>query len=165
MAVNGTNDSSVMMLSPGLYDVALNPGRNGRNFPIDTSRYQVLSFKMYSSATEDPQIWWFHNPVNHPAGDGLGGRLATRTPPGTQMIVADLTQSLLTGYVPWTSGAVRGLRTRSERVERCRNVFFYWVRLTPAASSPLAAKQTIPGMDPARRRSPSGTTAMARSSP
>src|SRR5947207_11244037 len=50
MAVNGTNDSSVMMLSPGIYDAALNPGRNGRNFPIDSSKYQVLSFKVYSTA-------------------------------------------------------------------------------------------------------------------
>ncbi len=58
MAVNGTADSNVLMLSPGIYDVALNPGRNGRNFPIDSSKYQVLSFKLWSDATEDPQIYW-----------------------------------------------------------------------------------------------------------
>ena len=68
MAVNGTNDSSVMMLSPGMYDLALNPGRNGRNFPIDTSKYQVLSAKLIRVPPEDPQVWWYHNPLNHPAG-------------------------------------------------------------------------------------------------
>jgi hypothetical protein len=143
MSVNGGNDSSVMVLSPGLYDVALNPGRNGRNFPIDSSKYQVLSFKLYSSATEDPQIWWFHNPANHPSGLGLGGRVAPRTSPGTQIVVADLTQSLLTGYSPWTSGVVRGLRIDPNALNAVEDVLFYWVRLTPAASSPLAAKQTI----------------------
>jgi len=143
MAVNGGSDSSVMMLSAGLYDVALNPGRNGRNFPIDSSKYQVLSYKVNSSATEDPQIWWFHNPPNHPSGLGLGGRVAPRTSPGTQFIVADLTQSLLSGYSPWTSGVVRGFRLDPNAFNAIENVFFYWVRLTPAASSPLAAKQTI----------------------
>jgi len=143
MAVNGTNDSSLMMLSPGLYDVALNPGRNGRNFPIDPSKYQVLSFKLSLSATEDPQIWWFHNPVNHPSGVGLGGRLVPRMSAGTQLVVADLTQSLLSGSVPWTSGVVRALRIDPNALNAVENVFLYWVRLTPSASSPLAAKQTI----------------------
>jgi len=142
MAVNGAVDSSVMMLSPGMYDVALNPGRNGRNFPIDSSTYQVLSFKLNTSATEDTQIWWFHNPVNHPSGFGLGGRVAPRTSPGTQIIVADLTQSLFSG-IPWTNGVVRGLRIDPNAFNAVENVFLYWVRLTPAANSPLAAKQTI----------------------
>ncbi len=120
MAVNGANDSSVMMLSPGIYDVALNPGRNGRNFPIDSSKYQVLSFKLYSSATEDPQIWWFHNPANHPSGLGLGGRVAPRTSPGTQLIVADLTQSLLSWLFAVDKWSRSRAPTRSERVQRCR---------------------------------------------
>jgi hypothetical protein len=142
-AVNGGGDSSVMMLSPGLYDVALNPGRNGRNFPIDSAKYQVLSFKLSSSATEDPQVYWFHNPVNDPSGSGLGGRVAPRTVPGTQLTIADLTQSLIAGYSPWTSGVVRGLRFDPNAFNAVENVFLYWVRLTPSASSPLAAKQTI----------------------
>lgn len=142
-AVNGGADSSVMMLSPGIYDVALNPGRNGRNFPIDSSKYQVLSFKLNSNATDDPQVWWFHNPTNYPSGLGLGGRVAPRTSPGTQIVVADLTQSLLSGYSPWTTGVVRGLRIDPNSANAVENTFLYWVRLTPGASSPLAAKQTI----------------------
>jgi hypothetical protein len=142
MAVNGTNDSSVMMLSPGMYDVALNPGRNGRNFPIDSSKYQTLSFKLNSNVTENPEIWWYHNPINHPSGPGFGGRAAPRTSPGTQIVVADLTQSLASGS-PWTSGVVRGLRIDPNTLNAVENMFLYWVRLTPAASSGLAAKQTI----------------------
>jgi hypothetical protein len=143
MAVNGTNDSSLMMLSPGLYDVALNPGRNGRNFPIDSSKYQVLSFKLNSNVAEDPQIWWFHNPANYPSGVALGGRAVPRTSSGLQIVVADLTQSLVSGFSPWTSGVVRGLRIDPNALNAVENVFLHWVRLTPAASSPFAARQTI----------------------
>jgi hypothetical protein len=143
MPVNGTADSNVLMLSPGIYGAALNPGRNGRNFPIDSSKYQVLSFKLWSDAMEDPQVYWLHSPYSDPSGPGLGGRVAPRTFPGTQLTIADLTQSNIGGLLPWTSGVVRGLRIDPNAFNAVENVFFYWVRLTPAASSPLAAKQTI----------------------
>jgi hypothetical protein len=143
MPVNGTVDSSVMMLSPGLYDGALNPGRNGRNFPIDPTKYQVLSFKIWSDATEDPQIFWWHFPFGDPSGPGLGGRVAPRTLPGTQLTIADLTQSSISTLPAWTTGVVRGLRIDPNAYNAVENFFFYWVRLTPGPSSPLAAKQTI----------------------
>jgi hypothetical protein len=142
MAVNGGNDSSLMMLSPGIYDAALNPGKNGRNFPIDPNKYQVLSYKVSSSAIDDPQIFWWHNPFDDPSGAGQGARFAPKTSPGTQLAIADLTQSLLNG-VSWTSGVVRGLRIDPNLSTAVENVSLYWVRLTPAAGSPLAAKQTI----------------------
>jgi hypothetical protein len=143
MAVNGTNDSSVMMMPPGIYDAALNPGRNGRNFPIDPSKYQVLSYKIWSDALEDLQIYWLHFASGDPSGLGLGGRVAPRTFPGVQLTIADLTQSNLGGLLPWASGVVRGLRIDPNAFNPNENVFFYWMRLTPAANSPLAAKQTI----------------------
>lgn len=142
-AVNGTVDSSVMMLSPGFWGHALNPGRNGRNFPIDSSKYQVLSYKLYSTATEDPQIYWVHNPSSHPSGSGLGGRVAPRTFPGNQLVVADLTQSLIPGLSPWTDGPVLGLRLDPNAFNGVEDAFLYWVRLTPSSNSPLARKQTI----------------------
>jgi hypothetical protein len=143
--VNGaaTADSNVGMLSQGLYGQAVNPGKNGRNFPIDTAKYQVLSFKVASSTVEDPQIFWFHNPVAHPAGLGLGGRVAPGISAGTQVVVADLTQSLIPGMSPWTADVVRGLRLDPNSLNAVQNVFFYWVRLTPHPNSVLAAKQTI----------------------
>jgi hypothetical protein len=143
MAVNGTNDSSVMMMPPGIYDSALNPGRNGRNFPIDPNKYQVLSYKVWSDTLEDPQIYWLHFASGDPSGLGLGGRVAPRTFPGTQLTIADLSQANLGGLLPWTSGVVRGLRVDPNAFNPVVNVFFYWMRLTPPASSPLAAKQTI----------------------
>ena len=143
MAVNGVADSSVMMLSPGFWGHALNPGTNGRNFPIDSDKYQVLSYKVSSSAIEDPQIYWVHNPSGHPSGSAMGGRVGPRTSAGTQLIVADLTQGLLPNFSPWTAGPVRGLRIDPNAFNTVENVSFHWVRLTPGASSSLAAKQTI----------------------
>src|SRR4029450_14073158 len=37
----------------------------------------------------------------------------------------------------------RGLRLDRNPFNPVEDVYFYWIRLTPAASSPLAAKQTI----------------------
>ena len=143
MPVNGVADSYVQMLSPGFWGHALNPGRNGRNFPIDSSKYQVLSFKLGLSATEDPQIYWVHNPADHPSGLGLGGRVAPRTSPGSPLVVADLTQSLIPGMSAWTDGPVRGLRIDPNAFNAVESAYLYWVRLTPSSNSPLAAKQTI----------------------
>jgi hypothetical protein len=143
MPVSGVVDSSITILQPGLYGSALNPGRNGRTFPIDSSRYQVLSYKVNSSAADTPQVYWNHNPTDHPAGPGLGGRVLPVTQAGTQVTIADLTQSLISGFSPWTNGVVQGLRLDPNAGVAVANVFYYWVRLTPAASSPLAAKQNI----------------------
>lgn len=140
--VSGSADSSLALLNQGLWAYALNPGRNGRNFPIDSSRYQVISFKRSASTTESPQIYWMHNPSGHPSGDGLGGRVAPQTSAGTQLVIADLTQSAVPGSA-WTDGLVRGLRLDPNNLNAVTNTFLYWVRLTPSANSPLARKETI----------------------
>jgi hypothetical protein len=143
MPVNGVVDSSIMILPPGLYASAINPGRNGRNFPIDTASYQVLSYKVNSSVADVPQVYWYHNPTDDPAGLGLGGRVLPATQVGTQLTIADLTQSPIGGSIPWSNGVVRGFRLDPNSSIGVGNVFYHWIRLTPAASSPLAAKQNI----------------------
>ena len=45
--------------------------------------------------------------------------------------------------MPWAIGLVRGLRIDPNAFNAVENVFLYWIRLTPSANSPLAAKQTI----------------------
>ena len=129
--VNGAADSSVVFLHRGIYGI-VNPGRNGINFPIDPSKYQVLSYKLNSSlAGQGPQLYWFHNPYQHPGGDALGVRYApTATIAGTQIVTADLTQAMVAGGVPWTSGAVKGLRIDPNHSAAGQSAFFHWVRLT-----------------------------------
>jgi hypothetical protein len=141
--VNGSADSNFMVLDRGLYGVAINPGRNGRNFPIDPNRYRIFSYKLSSSTAENPQVYWFQNPIIHPAGDGLGGRLLPPSSAGTQIAFADLTQSLIPGLVPWTSGLVRGLRLDPNSAS-FGNVFFHWIRLTtPSGQSGTPGNQNI----------------------
>ena len=142
MPVNGTVDSNLMMLNAGIWDSALNPGKYGRNFPIDSSKYQVLSYKIYVGGLEDPQIYWVSNPADHPS-NRLGGRIAPRLTAGTQVGVADLTQDLLPGLLPWTDGLVQGLRFDPNAFNAVGNIYLYWMRLTPSPSSPLAARRTI----------------------
>ena len=139
----GYPDASVMMLSPGIWNYALNPGKNGRNFPIDSIKYQILSYKLYSGDSEVPEIIWMHNPTSHPSGSDLGARAAPQVFPGTQIGVADLTQWLAPGFSPWTNGVVRGLRFDPNSDTPVENAFLYWMRLTPPNSSPLAVSQNI----------------------
>jgi hypothetical protein len=133
--VNGVVDSSVTVLDRGVYQHFLNPGQNGRNFPIDTSRYRILSYKLLASSVETPQIFWFHTPIADPSGDGMGERLMPLTSPGAQIQVGDLTQSLIPGMSPWTSGVVRGIRFDPNSGSAGGNVFLQWMRLTTAAGA------------------------------
>ena len=142
MPVNGSVDTNLTMLNAGIWDSALNPGKNGRNFPIDSSKYQVLSYKIYVGGLEDPQIFWVQQP-------GRSSVKQTRRPYSAQVDrgypvgVADLTQVLLPGLLPWTDGLVQGLRFDPNAFNAVGNIYLYWMRLTPSPSSPLAAKRTI----------------------
>src|SRR5436190_16107130 len=58
----GSIDTTMSLLYRGYYGV-LNPGRNGRRFPIDTAKYAKLAFRMSDSAGgNSPQVYWFHYP-------------------------------------------------------------------------------------------------------
>ena len=113
-----TTDTTMSLLYRGRYGI-VNPGRTGRRFPIDPSRFQKVAFKMSDSAggqNDFPQVYWFHYPWGDPAipasdptKTGYGVRLLSSTVSGAQVYVADLTQSLNSG-LPWTSGVIRGFR-------------------------------------------------------
>jgi Kre9/KNH-like N-terminal Ig-like domain len=139
-----TADANFTILDRGLYDIAINPGRNGRNYPIDANRYRVLSFKLASTTSENPQVYWFQNPGNYPAGDGLGVRL---TPPisggTTQVLIKDLTQLGQFDSGAW-SGLIRGLRLDPNNANVGGTHNYYWVRLTtPPGQSGTPGTQTI----------------------
>jgi hypothetical protein len=59
-------DTHATFLYRGFYDI-INPDRTGRRFPIDTSIYKKLTFKMYSGvARELPQVYWHHTSIGDP---------------------------------------------------------------------------------------------------
>ena len=113
----------------------MNPGKNGRNFPIDTAKYQVLSYKVTRPALKTPA--GLLEPLSHPLTRRAGASEDASAPrdPGTQVVVADLTQSLIPGLSPWTDGVVRGPPPRSQ-LARCPERIFL---LGPSDAAPQLA--------------------------
>src|SRR5439155_13788899 len=67
-------DAGIALLYRGLY-TAVNPGRSGRRFPIDTALYSKLAFKLAGAAGEMPQAYWFRSPHGTPPeATTIGGR-------------------------------------------------------------------------------------------
>ena len=153
-----TYDTQLSLLFRGFYGI-INPGKNGRNFPIDTGKYQKLSFRMSSTrANQVMQVYWFHTPWLDPSalppigGNGnFGWVLPGYTINGFKIFVVDMTVG--NQGVPacaqgvdvcaWTNGVVRGLRLDPNNSDFDQDVFFDWVRLTVADNAPGAAMQRI----------------------
>ena len=151
-----TSDSGIGLLHRGFYTI-INPGKNGRNFPINTSKYKKLAFRIsYSIADEQPQVIWFHNPWNDPASvssGGLGASIGVQFPgratAGYQVLVLDMTRT--DAGVPWTaadlngSTNVVGLRIDPDSGTVANQVSLDWVRLTAADNDTAngAAMQSI----------------------
>jgi hypothetical protein len=146
--VFGNQVGSSLTLHERAYHTLINPGKNGASSPIPSGVYTKLSIKMGSARGDQfPRVFWFHNDLGHPAGEGVGWRGAN-TPPnspapaGDSVLVADLTQ-LLGGGNPWAAAPVRGLTLYPNNSAVGYNVNFDWVRLTTADGHPAAAMQQI----------------------
>jgi hypothetical protein len=137
----GKKDTSLAFLNRGFYDV-VNTGRTGLRYPISSSFYKVVSFKMNSGAADEyPQAYWFHYPRGGANGTEYGVRFLPKTVVGNQIVVADLTQALEAGSA-WTAGSVKGFRLDPNGTKVGHKVYFDWVRLT-RSDSETTAKQRI----------------------
>jgi hypothetical protein len=146
--VFGNQVGSSLTIHERAYHTLINPGKNGASSPIPSGVYTKLSIKMGSARGDQfPRVYWFHNDLGHPGGEGVGGRGAN-TPPnspapaGDSILVADLTQFLDFGN-PWAAAPVRGLTLYPNNSAVGYNVNFDWVRLTTADEHPAAAMQQI----------------------
>ena len=97
-SVNGLVDSQFKVLNRGVYN-AVNPLNeiSGARFPINTTTYTRLSFKIRTSSSAVPNVYWFHtmagDPTNgsFPLGDSAGVRFtASPTPGAWRIITVDL---------------------------------------------------------------------------
>jgi hypothetical protein len=157
--IAATADAQVGLLSTGFF-TTINPGKEGVNYPIDTSRYQKVSFRLSSNiAGEQPQLYWFHTTWQHPSdaaappdldrNSGVAAAFAfPLTNGGTQTFVADLTknnQSTGSAGYQWTASPVLGLRLDPNHTNASigRQFLFDWVRLTYNDNVAGAALQTI----------------------
>jgi hypothetical protein len=153
-----TDDATLGLLFTGFNNV-INPGRTGLSFPIDTSKYKKLAFRMSADvAGNDPQIYWFpiawldpQDAAVPPDFDrNFGVTVASKTVLGFKTFLVDLSAPPLAGTL-WTSKPMKGLRLDPNNTPGgaglstgAGHTFFYdWVRLTYADSDPAAAKQTI----------------------
>ena len=136
-----TVDTSLSLLYRGRTDT-INTGRTGLRYPIDSAKYQKLSFRISTGVGDDNvQVYWFHHPWLDPQGLGMGVGFIGYTVSGAKVFVTDLAQ-ILNSSEPWTSGVVRGLRIDPNNVNVGHTVFFDWVRLT-APDGPGAAMMTV----------------------
>jgi hypothetical protein len=133
-------DTHATFLYRGFYDI-INPDRTGRRFPIDTSIYKKLTFKMYSGvARELPQVYWHHTSIGDPTQRPGVVFTTEETIVGSKIFTAsDLTQP----GTGWTSGDVLGLRLDPNGITAGQDVFFDWIRLTRADNDPNAARVPI----------------------
>jgi len=140
----GGIDTAVFFLSQGLYGI-VNPGRTGGRFPIDSSVYKKIAFKMFSGAAGQlPAVYWFHTSPGDPASTPAGVKFTPNvTVQGSSFFVTDLTVQAEQGSPPWSSAPVVGLRIDPNATAVGHNVFFDWVRVTRADSDPLAAHVSI----------------------
>lgn len=147
VANGGAADTQLVFLYRGFYGT-INTGRSGARYPIDSSVYKKLSFRMRSDvAVQVPQVYWFHQQYNDPdptgyTGNGDGVMFATATETGYRIYVNDLTGSSYGGQA-WTDGNVLGLRLDPNGTATGYQVFFDWVRLTRADSDASAVRHTI----------------------
>ena len=143
--VNGQpNASTVAFLGRGYWGV-INPDRTGSRFPIDTTRFTRLSFKMSSTRADQlPRVYWFHNSNGDPAGDGHGARFLgpSASPAGDNIFTVDLTQDLADGEA-WASAPAKGFSIFPNSSAVDYKVSFDWVRLTSGDADPAAATEVI----------------------
>ena len=154
-------DASVAFLYRG-NSVAVNPGRNGRNFPIDTTKYQILSYKLNSNlAGQGPQIYWYHNSFQDPSNiNDFGVRYAPTPTPQRNTDCDGRFEGSVGSRLALECGPAVGFRfdpnQRRYRPERVLPV--------GAVDQPrLAFSASTSAADRERRRSRCGTTATARS--
>src|SRR6185503_6458770 len=65
--LGAANGSNFYLLQRAYWGI-LNPGRTGRRYPIASSAYTKLAFKMSSTRGDQyPRVYWFHNDLGNPA--------------------------------------------------------------------------------------------------
>ena len=131
---------------------ALNPGRSGARYPIDTSRYQKIAVKMRVTGAPIPAVaaaYWYHASLLEPNWQGRGGAavLSPGIPAGTseQVYTLDLSQAspVYPPGAPYTAEAlVKALRF-DPLDPAAQGVEIDWVRLTTSNSHPSAAIMPI----------------------
>lgn len=128
------NDPGVMIHSTGLAQPVM---KDGSRFPIDTSKYHLLSFRMYSSKPDVAYIYWFYDSTY----TKYAWTMLIPVSSGWKTYVIDLKTYPLGGTHGGGSGWdgwVRGLRIDPVASGSGVNIKFDWIRLTTNTSPTFA---------------------------
>jgi hypothetical protein len=145
---NGTAGSFVTFLQRAWYMIN-NPGRTGRRYPIDTTKYTKISWKMSSTAGEFPRILFFQKDIGDPADVGSSRTYlnATQTPvpAGTTIYMMDMAQvnAPQTSGPAWTSGTVAGLSLYPNSGNGANTIGVSWMRITAGDGTATAKNMRV----------------------
>ena len=144
---NGALDTTLFFLNRGYFNL-INTGRTGGRYPIDSSAYKKISFKLYSGiAGQLPRVNWYHRAKGDPASVEQNVMFVDRvTDAGWTIMLADTARTPAAAGLQWSSAPVVGLRMNpvdGTPGKIGHDVFFDWVRITRANGDPLAATMQI----------------------
>src|SRR5215471_19022615 len=143
------NSSAFFAMLQRPWSQILNPGRNGRNFPIDSITYSKLAIKVNTSTgVTHPRLYWFHDDIGG-SPDRFGWRYLDPGPPtpaGNSVYVIDMNSALPGGQDPstaaWGAAFVKGLSFYPSDGSAVTSQVD-WVRLVPGDSNPARANMPI----------------------
>jgi len=122
---------------------ALNPGRTGANYPIDTTRYTQLSYRLYldhrqvAGKSAVHRVDWTHS-VNWPDGSNMFA-FADSSADGWKIYNFDMNAvngDLGNQKGSWSSSPVYGFDIIPSALNPNANIGIDWVRLTDPKTSP-----------------------------
>ena len=139
------SDSSITFLGRGYIGV-INPGRTGQRYPIDSTVYKKVAWKMYSGvAGQLPKVRWFQNPRGGP--DQLGATFAAQeTIVGYRIFMPDNVNAPFaqpTTYSKWDAAPIMGFQLGPNGTVSGHDVFYDWVRITRSDDDPLSVKMMV----------------------
>jgi hypothetical protein len=121
-----TNDPSVNLVETGIANTQ-KVLKLGDTFPVNTSKYHLLSFRMYSNIASTANVYWFYDQSPH-TNPSNGVSHFININPGWNTYVIDLAK-IGTFQGAWT-GNIKGLRLDPVSTGTGVNLQFDWIRLT-----------------------------------
>ncbi len=136
----------VFPLFAGFPDTSLNAGRLGANFPLDSTRYTLLSVRSRVSAAQTRVVYWSRT-VNFPDGtlqdprfDGYFTIGQTFVPRPTNAFVVDLYD--FSGNAAWKAAPIRAVRLDPNAFGPVGTLAEYdWIRISDPTSAPTVTIQ------------------------
>jgi hypothetical protein len=127
------NDPAMFMVPPSIQSTQM-VLKLGDRYPVNTSKYRLLTFRMFSNANTGANVYWFYDQAPHDTST-LGVSQYINVYPGWHTYVINLPQ-MPTFQGSWT-GSIKGFRLdpASPPENTTISLQFDWIRLTSIDTS------------------------------